>query len=410
MTLVLFQSSGAQMLPEKKIVLGVATSLAFLEGRESLMAVELAVDEINQQGGIRIGPERYALGIESIDLRGADPNVQVSDALQHFEEFIREKKPHGIIVGPFRSEVMTLAMDIIAKYRIPLLGNIAMSPITEAKILTDPHYKYVFRVGLNTQYLVEYLVNAMKFFRSTYGFDKVSIMVQDVVWAKTTASQLVKLYFAQSDWRIIGLHHYSPVTVDFSPGLSMANDSGAHIILTLFDRPESAELVRQWKRLSPRSLLLGFISPLVGPSAWNFFDGQIADALTVIFELGNIPARRWEPATNFFNAFKEKFGREIEAGHGPAPAYEAVHIFVEAVKKAGCLESDKIVTALEQTDRYGAMGRIRFHRGHQVVFGNEPSETALACIVQWQADGRRKIIYPLSIAESTIEIPFQAPY
>ena len=157
LTLIFFHLAGAQAT--QKITLGVATSLAFLEGRESLLAVKLAVDEINAEGGVQIGNERFPLCIESIDIRGANPNVPVSDALERLEEFLTEKKPHGIVVGPFRSEVMLSAMDIIVRHKIPFLGNIAMSAITEAKILKSIQHKYIFRVGLNTQYLVEYLIN-----------------------------------------------------------------------------------------------------------------------------------------------------------------------------------------------------------------------------------------------------------
>ncbi|MEW6335085.1 MAG: hypothetical protein AB1558_12530, partial [Thermodesulfobacteriota bacterium] len=37
------------------IVIGVATSLGFLEGRESMKAVQMAVDEINAGGGVKVG-------------------------------------------------------------------------------------------------------------------------------------------------------------------------------------------------------------------------------------------------------------------------------------------------------------------------------------------------------------------
>ena len=46
---------------------------------------------------------------------------------------------------------------------------------------------------------------------------------------------------------------------------------------------------------------------------------------------------------------------------------------IEAAEKAGSLNPEAIVAALESTDRTGAMGRVRFHRGHQVIFGNDPN-------------------------------------
>jgi branched-chain amino acid transport system substrate-binding protein len=52
---------------------------------------------------------------------------------------------------------------------LPTLGCIAMSPAVDAKILTNPKYKYIFRVGLNTKYLVAYLIETMKLLRGNSG-------------------------------------------------------------------------------------------------------------------------------------------------------------------------------------------------------------------------------------------------
>lgn len=399
----ILSATGTQAVEE--IILGVATSLTLLEGRESFNAVELAVDEINDKGGVLMGVKRLPVRIESIDLRDALPGVSVSDALGRLEKFIVDKKIHAIVVGPFRSEVLLAAMDIIARHRVPLLGAIAMSPASDAKILKDSKYKYIFRTCLNSNYLVDYLINTMKFLRKQYGFNKVYIMNQDVAWARTTASLMIKLYFERAGWEILGLENYPSGAADFTAGLTKAENNGAQIILPFFDMLESATLAKQWHLMKGKALLCGFISPMVGPSAWKAFNGKIAGSLNVIFELGNIPSFKWEPALTFYRAYRAKYGREIEAGHGPAPAYESIYILAEAIERAGSLEPDKIVSALEETDRTGVMGRIRFHKGHQVIFGNNPTEDALACIFQWRKDGRRKIVYPLSVAEGEIELP-----
>jgi branched-chain amino acid transport system substrate-binding protein len=52
------------------------------------------------------------------------------------------------------------------------------------------------------------------------------------------------------------------------------------------------------------------------------------------------------------------------------------------------------------------MGRVRFHKGHQVIFGQTPSEEALACLIQWTREGKRKIVHPESVAEGRIDLPF----
>ena len=391
----------------REIVLGAATSLQFLEGRESLNAVELAADQINTAGGVQVGDRRLPIRIVPMDLQGAQPGVPATAALERLEHVIVDHQVHAIVIGPFRSEVLLAGMDIIARHKIPLLGSVAMSPASDAKILRNPAYKYIFRTCLNSKYLVDYLINTMKFLKHQYGFDKVYILSQDVAWARTTASLLVRLYFDRSDWTILGLDNYSSGMTDFTASLTKAEETGAQIILPIFDMPESGQLVEQWHLMRGRALLCGFISHMVGPGAWNAFQGQIEGALNVIFELGNIPSPRWQPSQDFHAAYRARFGRDIQADHGPAPAYESVYVLAEAIEKAGRLDPDAIVTALESTDRIGTMGRLRFHKGHQAVFGNDPRQEALACIFQWQKDGKRKIVYPLSIAEGEIVLPSQ---
>ncbi len=115
------------------VVIAVPTSLGFLEGKESLKAVQMAVDEINAAGGVAVGSEKRSFKIESIDLKDAAGGVPVPEALLGLEKIILEKKPAAIVVGPFRSEALLAGMDIIAKYKMPLLGTIAMSPASEGQ-------------------------------------------------------------------------------------------------------------------------------------------------------------------------------------------------------------------------------------------------------------------------------------
>jgi branched-chain amino acid transport system substrate-binding protein len=54
------------------------------------------------------------------------------------------------------------------------------------------------------------------------------------------------------------------------------------------------------------------------------------------------------------------------------------------------------------------MGRLRFHPSQQALFGNDPSKAAVACLIQWTRDGRRRIVYPPAVAEGEIELPATA--
>jgi branched-chain amino acid transport system substrate-binding protein len=391
--------------PGAEIIIGVATSLQLLEGRESLRAVELAVEEINHRGGVRIGRERWPLRVRTVDLQEGSSDASVSKSLQQMDSFIEKEKINALLVGPFRSEVLLAGMNRLADHQIPLLGTIAMSAASEGLILKNRRHRNIFRLGLDSKYLVEYLIKIMKFLKEKFHFKKVYLINQDVAWTRSAASLLIKLYFEKAGWEVIALDTYPTGATDFTQGLKKARENNAQVILPIFDMPESSLLVEQWNAMKIPALLCGFISPMVGPGAWPRFAGKIAGSLNVIFELGNVPSDRFKPARAFYEAYRTRYGEEIESGHGPAPSYESVYVLAEAIEKAGSLDPARLIPALEKTDRSGSMGRIRFHRGHQVLFGEDPQQEALACVIQWTREGVRKIVYPDSIAESEIALP-----
>jgi branched-chain amino acid transport system substrate-binding protein len=389
------------------IVIGVPTSTGFLEGKECLKSVQMAADEINARGGVSVGGVKRPFKIESLDIRDAAPGVPVPEALLGMEKIILEKKPAALLVGPFRSEALMAGMDIIAKYKMPFLGTIAMSPASEAKIKKAPDkYKYIFRTCLDARFLVKYLAGTMAFINKQFGFNKVFIMNQDVAWARKTAEIMTKVYFDKAGWQIVGHEAYPTGTSDFSSALMKVRAKGAQVILPIFDMPQSGTLVKQWNAMKVPALMAGFISPLAGPGAWKTFDHKIAGAINCNFEMGSAVSSDKMPLSKAFDAaYRKKWGKPIEAGHGPAPSYESVYILAEAIERAGSLDADAIVAELKKTDRQGIMGRIRFDEGHQVIYGMDPKETAVAAVLQWNADGSRTIVFPPAIADGQIKLP-----
>ena len=396
-----------QVMAAEPIVIGVPTSLGFLEGKECLNAVQLAVEEINAKGGVTVGKEKRPLKIETIDIRDAAPGVPVPDALLGIEKLILSKKPAALLVGPFRSEALLASMDLIAKYKIPLLGTIAMTPATEGKIKADPgKYKYIFRPCLNAKYLVQYLAGAMGYVKKQYGFDKVYIMNQDVAWARKTAEIITNVYFNKAGWTVTGQESFPTGTTDFSSSLMKVRATHAQVILPIFDMPQSGVLVKQWNAMRVPSLMLGFISPLAGPGAWKTFDGKIGGAINCNFELGSaIASPKWPPSVAFEKAYLKRWGKPLEAGHGPAPSYDSVYILAEAIERAGSLDADAVVAELEKTDRKGVIGQIKFDAGHQVTYGMDPHQTAVAAVTQWNNDGSRTVVFPADLAQGEIKLP-----
>jgi branched-chain amino acid transport system substrate-binding protein len=387
------------------IVLGVPTALGTIEGQDSLRAAQLAANEINAAGGVDVGGTKRKLEIVSIDTREAEAGVPVNDALAAMEKLIGEKKPVAIVVGAFRSEVLLSAMDMIAKYKIPYLCTIGMSPDFEKKIAGDyEKYKYNFRLGLSAPYLVGNLNKAMGFIGQKHGFKKVYFVHQDVAWAKGTVGGLTKLAQA-GGWEVVGSDAYPTGARDFSSSITKAKAGGAQVLVPVFDMPESGVLVKQAQSMKLPALIAGFISPAAPGNAWTTFNGEIAGLVNFLFEPGAIPLKT--PRSLAFNeGYAKAYGDEARvklSGHGPGPSYDAVYVLASAIQKAGSLQADAIVTQLEKTEMDGAIGKIVFNKNHQVVYGEDPKQGAASLAFQWR-DGKRVVVYPESAAEAQVEL------
>lgn len=404
---IVFSAQGQYGFAEQPIIIAVPTSTGFVEGKEGLRVVQMAVEEINAKGGVKVGNTMRPFKVESIDIRDAAPGVPVPEALLGIEKIILEKKPAAILIGPFRSEALLAGMDIISKYKVPMLATIAMTPASESKIKEAPDkYKYIFRTCLNSKYLVKYLVGTMVFINNEFGFNKVYIMNQDVAWARKTADLMKELYFGKAGWEIIGHETYPTGTSDFSSALMKARAKGAQVILPIFDMPQSGTLVKQWNSMKVPAILAGFISPLTGPGAWKTFDGKIGGAINCNFELGSAIASEKVPMSKtFIDAYKKRWGTPLEAGHAPGPTYDSVYILAEAIERAGSLDPDAIAAEIKKTDRMGVIGRIKFDEGNQVIYDLKPMETAVAAVFQWTDTGNRVVVFPELIAEGNIQLP-----
>ncbi|KIX13357.1 amino acid ABC transporter substrate-binding protein [Dethiosulfatarculus sandiegensis] len=390
----------------QEIIIGAPTSLASLEGEESCRAAQMAVEQINASGGVEIKGRKHKLLLKTCDLEDFRAPHKPGKPLLKLKNFILSQKPQALLVGPFRSEVFLKSMDLVSAHRLPCVASIAMTPAVEAAILANPKNRFIFRTCLNSRYLAAYLMGAMEMIREQFGFRKVYILNQDVAWARSTASLLSKVFFEKRGWQVLGQENLIITRQNADRILERVARKKPRVILVIFDQPEAAFLVPGWRKRKIPALMGGFISPLSGPGSWAEHQGQIAGFFNMVFELGNLPSDKYQLSKAFYHRFNQRFGRPLQAGHGPAPAYESVFALAEAIKRADSLDPEKLVKSLIQTNRQGVMGRLRFHRAQQAVFGTDPQKSSVGCVFQWTNNGERRLVFPSSIAQGGFKLPW----
>jgi len=391
----------------KPIVIGAPLATAFLYGWDAERAMKLAAEEINAKGGVTVGKEKRPFKVEVMDTRDLEPGVPTSDALLVVEKLILEKNADFIIGGPVRSEAALAAMDLLSKYRkVSILTTGALTPAYSKRVEAEyDKFKYCFRISGEVGWMVtgEFIPCLMEI-KAKYGLNKLFIMIQDVAHARA-GGDLVSKLAAEKGWEVVGKEIFPTGTTDYSVGLMKAKKENAQVILIWMDMPETSILLKQWYDMKVPALPFGtIISAAEEPGFWKATEGKGEYCMASVVNAGNAPSRATPWTMKFVDAYKKKYGLEPE-GYGTSSSYMAVYVLKDAIERAGSLNSDAVVAALEKTDLMGVYGRIRFNpKNHQVIPSVDPKEGAVGTIFQWQA-GKRVVVFPPKIAMGEVKLP-----
>jgi branched-chain amino acid transport system substrate-binding protein len=393
---------------EKPIVIGAPLATAFLYGWDAERAIRLAVEEINAKGGVNVKGKKHNFEVAVMDTRDLEPGVPVSDALLTVEKLILEKKADFIVGGPVRSEAALAAMDLLSKYKkVSILTTGALTPKYHERVAESyDKFKYCFRISGEAKWMVTgEIIPCLVDIGKNFNVNKLFIMVQDVAHARAGGELIAKI-MAGKGWTVLGNPEIYPTgTTDFSMGLLKAKKEGAQVILIWMDMPESSILLKQWYDLKVPALPFGsIIAAAEQPGFWKATEGKGEFCLANVVNAGNAPSKATPWTMKFYDAYTKRWKIEPE-GYGTSSSYMAVYALKEAIEKAGSLDADAVVAALEKTDIMGVYGRVRFDpKTHQIIPSLDPKEGAVGTIFQW-IKGKRVVVYPDKIAAGKIQLP-----
>jgi branched-chain amino acid transport system substrate-binding protein len=392
---------------EKPIVIGAPLATAFLYGWDAEKGIKLAVEEINAQGGVTVGKEKRPFKVEAMDTRDLEPGVPVSDALLVVEKLILEKNADFLIGGPVRSEAALAAMDLLSKYKkVSILTTGALTPAYHKRVEAEYNkFKYCFRISGEVGWMVmgEFIPCLMEI-KAKHNLNRLFIMIQDVAHARG-GGDLVEKMSKERGWEVLGKEVFPTGTTDYSMGLLKAKKENAQVILIWMDMPETSILLKQWYDMKVPAIPYGtIISAAEEPKFWKATEGKGEYCMASVVNAGNSPSKATPWTMKFVEAYTKKWNVEPE-GYGTSSSYMAVYTLKDAIERAGTVDSDAVVAALEKTDLMGVYGRIKFNpKSHQVIPSVDPNEGAVGTIFQWQA-GKRVVVFPPKIAMGEVKLP-----
>jgi branched-chain amino acid transport system substrate-binding protein len=405
---IMFAVSFPAASAAKPIVIGAPLSLNYVYGWDARRGMTLAIEEINKKGGVDVGGKMRPFKLEVLETRDLEPGVPVSEALLAVEKLILDKRADFIMGGPIRSEAGMAAQDLIAKYKkVSILTTGVLTPAYHARVAKNyDKLKYLFRLTGEAKWMVGgEIIPALLSLEKQFGLNRMFIMIQDVAHARAGGGIIAKV-MRKKGWDVIGQPEVYPTgSGDFSMGLLQAMKKKAQILLIWMDMPETSILLRQWYAMKVPALPFGsIIAAAEQPGFWKATEGKGEYCLANVVNAGNAPSNASAWTMKFYNAYARRWKVEPEA-YGTSTSYMGPYVLKDAIERAGTINSNAVVAALEKTDMMGVYGRIRFDpKSHQIKPSNDPKEGAVGSIFQWQA-GKRVVVFPKSIAMGEIQLP-----
>ena len=393
------------------IKIGVIGPMAYVQGEHHWYGATTARDEINDAGGITIDGEKYL-----IELIKADSNeiLSTTDAAAAMEYLLTVDKA-DFVVGGFRTEAVFPMQEVAMDYKTIFLGCGAATYELNTPLAEDyDRYKYWFRVSpFHTTHLAAncfaLLGTAGAIMQEELGIEelKVAVVGEGAQWADAMVAAYEALVPIRLGMEVVGTWRPSPTATDLTAELTAIEASGAHIILTVISGPLGIPYAKGLGELEIPVASVGINVEAQADGFWDATGGYGNYETTLNTYAKGVAITEY--TIPFFDTFFEKCGQTPTYSAG---TYDAIHVLMEAIERAGTLDSDAVVIELEKTDRVGTPGRLVFTANdtpnpHDVTYG-PGYVTGLA--TQWQ-DGEMKAVWPWGWNDITYEgtVQWQIP-
>jgi branched-chain amino acid transport system substrate-binding protein len=365
------------------IQLGCAISFTGDQSRSGKLyrdSYDMAVNQINENGGVKVGNKLYKLKIVYYDDK-SDP----AESSRLLEKLISEDKVN-FLLGPYSSGI-TIPDSIVAqRYRLPMIEGGGAS----GKIFSRGN-PYIFgtlppadQYFKSTLDMLQTLKSAPKSVAILYSDDKFDVSVAE--GTKEMAKEMgldVALY-----------EKYSEGATDFTSILTKIKSSNAKVVLLAGHTEESLNFTQQAKELN---VCPNLVAMTVGPSEADFRKSLGKDAEYIYGVASwstqmNFKGALFEDTQQFVKLFKAKYNYDPD--YHNASGIADVAVFKDAIQRAGSLEPQKVRGAIAATDLNTIYGRVQFSGDGQIKGTSVVLQIQGGEIYQVYPNGAKKPIYP----------------
>ncbi len=322
---------------EEPIPIGVVTSLTGVHsvyGIEIKRGLELALEEINAQGGVKGRPLRLIIQDD-----GSDPS-----RAGKMTRTLIEKEHVPALIGGAVSDIALAIASVCQREK-----TVFMTPFSTNPAITKIG-NFIFRISFNDMSQAEVMA---RFAYEQLKLTKTVVMKNTSNSYSTTLAEAFKREFTKLGGTVLNVFEYDETTVDFRPLIEPLKKIEGKFGLYLpgYDI-DTVRVLKTLVRMNLKPILLGGDTwdskKLLDIAGTDFYNGYY----TTLYD--------WSLDTEknkvFVSSYKEKYGAT------PSPdaeaAYDALHILAAAMNMAPSLNSDAIRRTLPAVQYEGPSGKI----------------------------------------------------
>jgi branched-chain amino acid transport system substrate-binding protein len=365
------------------------TGVYAVPAQNQLRGYKLCVKHVNDKGGV-LGRKLELIVYDD----GSDPAA----AVRLYEKLITQDKV-DLVLGPYSSPISEAVAAVNEKHRMPMVA-----PIAGGSSIYKRGRKFIFSVLPPAEVFLEGLIDLAV----GKGLRTVAVINVDDLSQKQIAQGTIGLAKSKG-LQVVVVEAYPLGNTDFSTILTKVRAANPDVLGAATRFEDAVAIVRQMKALDVNPRMVGLT---VGVDTIKFYEALGREAEFVygatpwvpeLVELragGLIPiARQYPGAREFVESYKREFPGADSSYHAAA-GYGGCEILVEAIRRAGSLDGDKLREAILRIDRNTVFGRFKVDPtgvqiGHKML------------TIQWQ-DGKKVIVWPEELAPDKPRFPTPA--
>lgn len=318
-------------------------------GTQMLEGLELAVEEVNANGGVLDGQE--------IEIVSYDNQSDVTESASVAQRLVAE----GVVgvVGPATTGNTEAQLPIFTEANIPMVSPSA----TDDNITFDSAgdvLEYFFRVCFNNSY--QGSAGAAFAAEDLSATNALVFVDQSSDYSRGLADNF-NAEFESRGGTIVNEDSFTAGDTDFSAILTTAMTQDFDVIYIPAYYTEAGLIIKQAREM-------GIEQPIIGPDGFSsevLLDLAGVENANEIYYTDHFSNESEEESVqNFLSAFEEKYGKE--GGTWNALGYDAAMLIIDAIERSGSTDPQAITDAIAETTEFaGVTGTFAIDEDHNPV-------------------------------------------